>query len=93
MGREAWQRRRAPIPWSLDLSSSVALPSQIDLIGVFLRVGGAFYSFDRSRDPALLAAIAAGGVRGLALTGVGRHPPRRRAALPRPDRSASAAPY
>jgi hypothetical protein len=55
----------------LDLSSSVALPSQIDLIGVFLRAGGAFYSFDRSRDPALLAAIAAGGVRGLTLTGVG----------------------
>lgn len=55
----------------LDLSSSVGLPSQIDLLGVFLRVGTAVYSFDRSRDPALLAAIAAGGVRGLALTGIG----------------------
>jgi hypothetical protein len=55
----------------LDLSSSVALPPQMELVRVFLRVGNAVYAFDRSGDSDLLAAIAAGHVRGLALTGVG----------------------
>ncbi len=55
----------------INLSSSVGLPSGVDLIRVFLRVGKAIYAFDRSGDQDLLAAIAAGGVRGLALTGVG----------------------
>jgi hypothetical protein len=55
----------------INLSSSVGLPSQMELIRVFLRVGKSIYAFDRSGDQDLLAAIAAGGVRGLALTGVG----------------------
>jgi hypothetical protein len=42
----------------------------MELVRVFLRAGNAVYAFDRSGDSDLLAAIAAGDVRGLALTGV-----------------------
>jgi hypothetical protein len=55
----------------LDLSASGGLPAQMDLVAVFLRVGGAVYMFDGSRDPDLLAAVAAGGLARLVLSGVG----------------------
>jgi len=55
----------------IDLSFSGALPSQMTLVAVFLRVGKSVYAFDGSRDPALLAAVAAGGVESLSLSGVG----------------------
>jgi hypothetical protein len=55
----------------LDLSSSQALPRQMELLGIFLRVGKSLYAFDRSRDPVVLAAMAAGTLQGLALSEVG----------------------
>lgn len=55
----------------VDLSFSSALPSQMELVAVFLRVGRAVYAFDGSRDPALLAAIAAGQLESLAFSEVG----------------------
>jgi|GEM_PF-5571616 len=55
----------------LDLSSSGSLPSGMELIAVWLRVGKQVYAFDRSRDPDLLASIATGKLDSLALSGVG----------------------
>ncbi len=54
----------------LDLSRSQGLPPQMELIGVFLRVGKAAYMFDASCDPAVLAPIAAGALPQLALAGL-----------------------
>jgi hypothetical protein len=42
----------------------------MELVAVLLRVGKAVYAFDGSRDPDLLAQIAAGRLEGLVLTGV-----------------------
>ena len=42
----------------------------MDLVAVFLGVGKAVYSFDGSRDPAVLAAIAAGALPRIALAGI-----------------------
>ncbi len=56
---------------TVDLSSSGGLPPQMDLIAVFLRVGNSFYSFEGCRDPSLLAAIAAGTLESLTLSGIG----------------------
>lgn len=55
----------------VDLSYSGGLPPEMELVAVFLRVGDAVYSFEGSRDPGLLAKIAAGSLGGLAFTGVG----------------------
>jgi len=55
----------------VDLSYSEALPSRMDLVAVFLRVGGAVYSFEGCRHPDLLAAMAAGNLKGLAFSEVG----------------------
>jgi hypothetical protein len=55
----------------VDLSSSAALPPGTDLVAVFLRVGDSVWAFDGSREPALLAEMAAGELQGLALAGVG----------------------
>jgi hypothetical protein len=54
----------------LDLSRSEGLPPQMDLVGVFLRVGKAAYRFDASCDPAVLAPIAAGALPQIALAGL-----------------------
>jgi hypothetical protein len=54
----------------LDLSASGGVPPQMDLVAVFLGVGKAVYSFDGSRDPAVLAAIAAGALPRIALAGI-----------------------
>jgi hypothetical protein len=61
----------APDTVLVDLSYSGALPPQMELLGVWLRVGKAVYAFEESRDPGLLAAVAAGTLEGLALTEVG----------------------
>src|SRR6185436_5317409 len=55
----------------VDLSFSGGLPAGTDLVAVFLRVGEAVYTFDGSRDPDVLAAVAAGDLGGLVLTEVG----------------------
>ena len=55
----------------VDLSFSSALPSQMELVAVFLRVGKAVYAFDGSREPSLLAAMAAGELESLAFSEVG----------------------
>jgi hypothetical protein len=54
----------------VDLSSSGGLPAPIGPKSLWLRVGSAFYGFDRSRDAGLLARLAAGGLPSLALSGV-----------------------
>ena len=56
---------------TVDLSSSAGLPAQMELLGVWLRVGGAFYSFEDSRGPELLAAMAAGEVKAFTLSDLG----------------------
>jgi hypothetical protein len=61
----------APETVIVDLSSSGGLPPQMALVAVFLRVGKAAYAFDGSRDPALLAANAAGDLGELVLSGIG----------------------
>ncbi len=53
----------------LDLSHSGGLPPWMDLLAVLLRVGTDTYAFDGSRDPDLLAALAAGSLEGLKLAG------------------------
>jgi hypothetical protein len=58
-------------PILVDLSYSSPLPTGADLIAVFLRVGGELYAFDRSRDPDLLAEMAAGQVEELVLDEAG----------------------
>jgi len=55
----------------VDLAASGGLPPQITLVALLLRVGGDVYRFDRSRDPDLLAAFAAGQLGSLTLTGLG----------------------
>lgn len=55
----------------VDLSASGGLPPQIELIALLLRVGQQFYRFDGSRDPDLLAEIAAGRLQSLTLSAVG----------------------
>jgi hypothetical protein len=55
----------------VDLSKSGGLPPQMKLESLWLRVGEAFYGFDRSFDSNLLAGLAAGHYTGLALSGVG----------------------
>jgi hypothetical protein len=54
----------------VDLSASGGLPSQMEPRSLWLRVGSAFYGFDRSYDAGLLATLAAGGFGSLALSGV-----------------------
>jgi hypothetical protein len=54
----------------VDLSSSGGLPPQMEPRSLWLRVGSAFYGFDRSYDAGLLATLAAGELASLALTGV-----------------------
>jgi hypothetical protein len=54
----------------LDLSSSQPLPSNMELIRVFLRVGKTVYAFDRSGYQEVLAPIAAGSAGSLVLTGL-----------------------
>jgi hypothetical protein len=61
----------APESVVLDLSSSGSLPDGMELIAVWLRVGKELYAFDRSRDPDLLALVAAGKLDSLTLSGVG----------------------
>jgi hypothetical protein len=53
---------------TIDLSSSGGLPAQMDLVAVFLRVGKEIYCFEGSRDPSVLAALAAGTVDSLTLS-------------------------
>jgi hypothetical protein len=55
----------------VDLTASGGLPVQMRPRSLWLRVGGAFYGFDRSYDARLLATLAAGNLTSLALTGVG----------------------
>jgi hypothetical protein len=55
----------------VDLSASQGLPPGMDLVAVFLRVGKDVYAFDTSREPALLAAMAAGDLPSLTFEGVG----------------------
>jgi len=55
----------------IDLSASEGLPPGMDLVAVFLRVGKDVYAFDGSREPALLAAMAAGDLPSLTFEGVG----------------------
>jgi hypothetical protein len=64
-------REEAGQDLTLDLSSSGGLPPQMDLLAVFLRVGGEIYGFEGSRDPSLLAAMAAGSLESLTFSGVG----------------------
>jgi hypothetical protein len=54
----------------VDLTASGGLPPQMRPRSLWLRVGGAFYGFDRSYDARLLARLAAGNLGSLALTGV-----------------------
>ncbi len=61
----------SPETLGLDLSASGVLPAQMELVAVFLRVGKAVYGFEGSRDPAMLAAIAAGDLGRITLSGVG----------------------
>jgi hypothetical protein len=55
----------------VDLSYSAGLPPGTDMVAVLLRVGGEVYAFEGSRDPDLMAAMAAGQVEGLVLSEVG----------------------
>jgi hypothetical protein len=55
----------------VDFSSSEGLPPQAELVAVFLSVGDKVYSFAGSRDPDLLATVAAGSLAGLTLDEVG----------------------
>lgn len=65
------QGLEGPATVVVDLSSSGALPSQMKLKAVWLRVADAFYAFDLSYDSGLLAAVAAGGLDSVVLSGVG----------------------
>lgn len=56
---------------TLDLSSSGALPPQMTLLAVFLRVGKRVYAFDNSRDSGLLSLVATGGAKSLTFYKVG----------------------
>jgi len=55
----------------VDLTASGGLPPQMAPRSLWLRVGSAFYGFDRSQNTDLLALLAAGHVPGLAFSGVG----------------------
>jgi hypothetical protein len=47
---------------TVDMSGSAGLPSERELLGVYLRVGGHTYRFTDSEHPGLLADLAAGRV-------------------------------
>jgi hypothetical protein len=55
---------------TLDLSSSGALPPQMELVCLFLRIGKAVYAFEGSCDPTVIAPFAAGNLTSLTFSAI-----------------------